>query len=486
MPVTLTYTLQSLPTSSILVRKVIWASGIGLFVAVGTRSGNTGPPGGDVNRVMTSPDGITWTVRAAAQAYDWSDVAYSPSLNKLCAVTGSTLTTVGANITDQVMTSTDGITWTPQTSSQRNQWQAVVWADSLNLFVAVSNSGVNRVMTSPDGVTWTNRSAAAANSWNCIAWGGSTLVAASISGSTVNAIMISTDGSAWSAQATPSAATFTDRALAYSSTLGMFAIAATSSKLFTSTNNGATWVNWSGPPSGWPTQTGQLIWSPEWATWLGASRSFSSKLLKSADGITWTAAEMDDGSTLFVSSWRTIAYSPSLQVAVLMDFNATTSIPIIRITAGLPPPTVLSISALKGYTSGGQRVTITGSSFVSGATVTFGGVAATNVVFVSDTTLRCTTGAHAVGTVDVVVTNPDANTGTLAAAFTYVVLSVAPLTGSVSGGTLVTITGAGFSASTVVTFDGIRATNVIVANEGQLTCITPKRRTAGAVSVVVI
>ncbi len=50
-----------------------------------------------------------------------------------------------------------------------------------------------------------------------------------------------------------------------------------------------------------------------------------------------------------------------------------------------PLPTVTSVSPSSGSTAGGTAVTITGTNFVAGATVTFGGAAATNVVVVSST-----------------------------------------------------------------------------------------------------
>ena len=43
-------------------------------------------------------------------------------------------------------------------------------------------------------------------------------------------------------------------------------------------------------------------------------------------------------------------------------------------------PTVTSVSPNNGTTAGGTSVTITGTNFATGATVTFGGTAATNVV----------------------------------------------------------------------------------------------------------
>ena len=82
--------------------------------------------------------------------------------------------------------------------------------------------------------------------------------------------------------------------------------------------------------------------------------------------------------------------------------------------------TVTSITPATGSTFGGQPVTIGGTGFVSGATVTIGGSAATNVVFVNSTTIKAKTPAHAGGTVNVVVTNPDTGTGTLTNGYTYV------------------------------------------------------------------
>src|SRR5207247_944717 len=60
--------------------------------------------------------------------------------------------------------------------------------------------------------------------------------------------------------------------------------------------------------------------------------------------------------------------------------------------------TVTSITPATGSTFGGQPVTIGGTGFVSGATVTIGGSAATNVVFVNSTTIKAKTPAHAGGT----------------------------------------------------------------------------------------
>ena len=82
------------------------------------------------------------------------------------------------------------------------------------------------------------------------------------------------------------------------------------------------------------------------------------------------------------------------------------------------PPTVAHIAPDAGSTAGGTVVSITGSNFASGAVVTIGGVAATDVVVKDSATISAKTGPHAVGAASVVV-SVNSLTGTLNDAFTY-------------------------------------------------------------------
>jgi hypothetical protein len=89
---------------------------------------------------------------------------------------------------------------------------------------------------------------------------------------------------------------------------------------------------------------------------------------------------------------------------------------------GLVPPAALSVTSVSptsGGTAGRTKVTIAGSGFQSGATVAFGGNAATNVNVVSTASITATTPAHAAGPVSVTVTNPNGQRATLLNAFTY-------------------------------------------------------------------
>ena len=82
-------------------------------------------------------------------------------------------------------------------------------------------------------------------------------------------------------------------------------------------------------------------------------------------------------------------------------------------------PTISNVSPNSGPAAGGTTVTITGTNFAAGATVTLGTTAATNVVIVSGTQITATTPAHAAGAVTVTVTNPGGQGGSLSNGFTY-------------------------------------------------------------------
>jgi hypothetical protein len=101
------------------------------------------PATGD--RVMTSPDGITWTSRTSAAQNNWRSVAYG---NGLWVAVGEW---VGGPGDDQ-----SGRDHLDEQDLRRrqSQWNSVAYGDGLWVAVAASGTG-DRVMTSPDGITWT-------------------------------------------------------------------------------------------------------------------------------------------------------------------------------------------------------------------------------------------------------------------------------------------------------------------------------------------
>lgn len=156
----------------------------------------------------------------------------------------------------------------------------------------------------------------------------------------------------------------------------------------------------------------------------------------------------------------------------------------------LPPtaPVVNVVRPNSGPASGGTVVTLFGAFFQSGVTVSFGGTASPTVSVIGPSQIAAVTPAHAVGTVDIVVTNTNGGTATVAGGFIYTsvptVTAVSPGVGSIVGGTSVTITGTGFQAGATVTFGGLPASNVSVPSGAQINAITPAH-TAGPVDVTV-
>ncbi len=140
-------------------------------------------------------------------------------------------------------------------------------------------------------------------------------------------------------------------------------------------------------------------------------------------------------------------------------------------------------------------VTITGTNFATGDTVSFGGVAATGVTVVSASKITATAPrSMTAGTVDVTVTGPGGtSTKSTADQFTYVydpssapaptVTGVSPSSGPAAGGTAVTVTGTNFASGDTVSFGGVAAGGVTVASASSLSATSPAG--SGTVDVTV-
>jgi hypothetical protein len=129
---------------------------------------------------------------------------------------------------------------------------------------------------------------------------------------------------------------------------------------------------------------------------------------------------------LMPNSTCTLTYTPGSTPVAATNFTIQ-GINTLPITAAIainaPPPTLSGIinnvtSVASGSTSGGVGVTVTGTNLIGASSLTIGGVAATNLVVVNNTTLNAVTPAHAAGLVDVSVTTPYGST-TLNNAFNY-------------------------------------------------------------------
>lgn len=139
-------------------------------------------------------------------------------------------------------------------------------------------------------------------------------------------------------------------------------------------------------------------------------------------------------------------------------------------------PTVTAVDPARGPI--GTVVTVQGTLFEQGATVSFGGVAATGVTVASPTAIRCTVPPHGLGAVDVVVRNRRGDPATLANGYTYTRFSVEPTRGLAGGGEQVTLLGLG-EAPKRVRVDG----NVVAHAAGDTITFTTPAHAVGPVSV---
>lgn len=163
--------------------------GNGLFVAV-SRVGT--------QRVMTSPDGITWASRTTPVNQGWTSVTYGSAAR---SGNGLFVAVSGDGSGNRVMTSPDGITWSSQASAANLLWLGVTYGNGLFVAVGTLGSATQRVMTSPDGMTWALRTNPGNNTWRSVAYGAGTFVAVADTGT--NRMLTSSNGITWAASAAP-------------------------------------------------------------------------------------------------------------------------------------------------------------------------------------------------------------------------------------------------------------------------------------------
>ncbi|MDR3503314.1 MAG: Ig-like domain-containing protein [Legionella sp.] len=143
-------------------------------------------------------------------------------------------------------------------------------------------------------------------------------------------------------------------------------------------------------------------------------------------------------------------------------------------------PTISGITPNSGSFAGGNIVTITGTNFVQGLLVFFGGQLASNIQVLSSTSILVTVPpiSNSSGVVDVIVQNPDGQKSVLNNGYIYLgnslptISAISPTQGSITGGTTVTITGTNLGTTQSVDFGGIPGTLVQVTDT-QVIVISP-------------
>jgi CSLREA domain-containing protein len=152
-------------------------------------------------------------------------------------------------------------------------------------------------------------------------------------------------------------------------------------------------------------------------------------------------------------------------------------------------PMIGSVTPNLGPLAGGTSVAITGTGFAAATAVDFGATAATNFSVHSAISITATAPAEISGTVDIGVTaGGKTSAASTADEFTYeaapTVTAVSPSAGSSAGGTIVAITGSGFTGTTAVKFGTTAATSFTVDSPTSITALAPAG--AGTVDITIV
>lgn len=292
--------------------------------------------------IADSPNNAkTWTAKTMPISASWSRIAYG----------NGTFVAIASN-TDKCATSTDGSTWTQRTMASSQDWKDVAFGAGVFVAMAGSGGAVNTAATSPDGITWTTRSMPSAKSWSCLTYMNGKFIclggdkcAKSSDGITWtqttiaydqgwnqlvngNGILIATIESNKIYTSSDEGVTWVERSLAFSTRgitfgNGLFVITTQSNYCYTS-SDGVTWVERDMPVFG----GGAKVWrAPACGGGVFiALNSGTTEAAVSFDGKVWEPATLPSAE-----NWRNAAYGGGSFVATPLGANtvALKSAPVI-------------------------------------------------------------------------------------------------------------------------------------------------------------
>ncbi len=156
----------------------------------------------------------------------------------------------------------------------------------------------------------------------------------------------------------------------------------------------------------------------------------------------------------------------------------------------LAAPTVTAVSPSAGPITAGTTVTITGTNLTGATAITFGTNGAASGISCTATSCTALAPSGAAGAINVTVTTAGGTSATSSASkYTYtappVITKVSPATGSVAGGTTVTVTGTNLASATAITFGPGNNATSITCGAKSCTATSPSGIAPGTVDVQV-
>jgi hypothetical protein len=288
------------------------------WVAVGYNSNST-------VSIATSPDGITWT--------DASNNPFPDGNANGIAFNGSYYVVVGAGSGPTgaaIATSTDGMTWTSRGNpffaiydmAGYGSANGIAWSSSQSQWVAVGSSADPdiRIVTSPDGISWTPSSNNPFSGGNCvgIAYSSSQDKWVAVGWNTGSSVCIatSTDGMSWTDSSNnPFSGGGYGRGIAYSSTQNKWVVVGYNNGdtvCIATSPDGMTWTD-SVSGGGNNPFSGCLgiAWSSSQNKWVAVGNNSDQTvcIATSPDGMTWTDASNNpfSGGQVCGISWSASA-----------------------------------------------------------------------------------------------------------------------------------------------------------------------------------
>lgn len=288
---------------------ICWSPELSLFVAVAYTGSN---------RIMTSPDCITWTGLTAPNdsTNPLKAVCWSSELRMFVAVADG-----GSN---RISISSTGLSWTQRSilneSTNNPKWQSVCWSPELRMFVAVANSGIGRIMTSADGLNWTSTSTADSGQWTSVCWSPELSLFVAVAEGGTGRVMSSSNGINWGTRSAPNDSTNTWRSVCWSPELSLFvAVGNGGSGRIMISADAITWAPKISPndaDNAWQS----VCWSPELSVFVAVGSSGTGgRIMSSQDGITWTSRS----STFDTNNWVSICWSSELSLFVAVAFGGS-------------------------------------------------------------------------------------------------------------------------------------------------------------------